>query len=203
MSKQQTPVPQKSHAAQGELKELRLPLLAAKLLGSDGTVQTSDMRWWFWRCFLHVGMAGCKYSLWFTMPIFLAWATCMALAHAQYYGTAALFHPHFIFLLAMGNVMLLLQTSVFGLVFGVLPVSPSSYTPFPEAVYLSPQGLGFGTNKKIIPWRKVQLVQSREMVYRGMRQSNVIEIYVDKKPYVQAQPQAIKEKFQIYSRLTD
>jgi hypothetical protein len=197
MSKQPASSAQISQAAQSELKEVRLPLLPAKLLGPDGSVQDIDMRRWFWRCFLHAWLTSYKYSLWATIPLFLVWATCMAMAHAQYYGAAALFHPHFIFLLALGNVMALLQSTIFALVFSVLPVSPGSYTPFPEAVYLSSAGFGFGGNKNIIPWHKVQLVRTTEMIYRGMRRSNVIEIYVEKKPYVQAHPRTPKE------RLTD
>ncbi|MBS1997163.1 MAG: serine/threonine protein kinase [Cyanobacteria bacterium SZAS LIN-2] len=164
--------------------EVRIPLFPSKMMESDGKIKPAEARNWFWRSVLNAYASSLGKSLLITGPLYLTWAVSFAHMHLEYYGAASLLHAPFLFALALGNVFALVYTLLIAFIFASLRVSPSIYTPFPEAVYLNPQGFAFGAKKRFIAWDKVLLARTRKLHYRGLRDCDVLELYLEKDAFV-------------------
>jgi|GEM_PF-2054667 len=167
--------------------ESRIPLLPSKMMESDGLVKASEARFWFWKCVINSYTSSMAKVLALTGPLYTAWAILMAISQSHYYGLASLTHAPFLYLLAVGNLFALFYTFLFAFVLSGLRVSPHTYTPFPDSVYLSKTGFAFGSPRRFISWDKVLMAKTQRLQFRGQRECQVLELYLDGKPYVAKQ----------------
>jgi len=167
--------------------EARIPLLPSKMMESDGLVKANEARFWFWKCVINAYASSMAKCLIVTGPLYTGWAVLMAMSQAHYYGLASLTHAPFLYLLALGNVFALFYTFMIAFLLSSLRVSPHTYTPFPDSIYLSKSGFAFGSKKRFIAWDKVLLAKTQRLQFRGQRECQVLELYLDARPYVERQ----------------
>jgi hypothetical protein len=160
--------------------EKRIALIPAKMMESDGLVEHTEMRRWYWQGFGSALVENIFKTLWVFTPLCLFWAFCFSVAQVQFYGLTALLHFQYLYSVAICSFVACLFASLIGSMFAMVRVQTGAYTPFPGEIFLGESGFAYyvGQEKKIVPWQDIQLAETREYVYRGIRRGPVIEIQV-------------------------
>jgi hypothetical protein len=164
---------------QVEAGMIRLPFLSAKLLDKDGSITARDRSLWIVKSFLHALSCAYVQLVFAIVPLFLILVSLVGAAYAKVFGVPAVFQFPFILTTVFLYFGLLFLPTVIAIFSAAIAAAPSVTWVFPDAAYLSKKGLALGDKRKLIPWQKIQLVQTKELVYRGLRKSTVLEVYIE------------------------
>ncbi|MBU6455540.1 MAG: serine/threonine protein kinase [Cyanobacteria bacterium REEB67] len=160
--------------------EKRAALLPAKLTESDGFVGQSEMRRWYWQSF-GVGFAeSFGRILWVLLPLYLSWALYFSIEQVHFYGIFSLLHFQYLHVLATGSLVMGMTAAFIAPMLTVLGTQNQSYTSFPGEIFIGETGFSYyvGKKKEHVSWQDVQLAETKEYIYRGIRRGAIIEIQV-------------------------